>query len=159
MLKGQSGPGVISIGGCDYHDGTQTAGDTKDREIGIEIGRAVEYAHKIQVPLMIQVITDGGIYPREGSRTWQGDSVDTCMSVVGYYRPDAAPKYIRQQVGAYTNTQGADQSTIVGANPLFAAYGVFANYLQAAGRLGEFQKIIPGVFSDQQLQSLLIFEG
>jgi len=160
-LKGVTGPGVITISGCDYHDGTQASGDNKDQEIGLEIGRAIELAFRFQVPLFIQVITDGGIYPREGSREWQGDSVDTCMSVIGYFHPKKAPTYFqnRVQVGGYTNGQGADRSSVIGDSPLLAAYAAFANYLNVCGRINEFQILAPGIFDDQKLQTVLTLQS
>lgn len=161
VLKGVTGPGVITISGCDYHDGSQETGDTKDLEIGREIGRAVQGAHILKVPLFMQIITDGGIYPKEGSRMWTGDTVDTCMSVVGCYSPAGPVRYFdnRMQVGRYTNGQGADRSTIIGDSPQLAAYAAFANFLNVNGRISEFQRLAPGIFDEAALQSVLVFQG
>lgn len=159
-LQKTSGPSVITIGGCDYHDGTQTTGDSKDAQIGLEIGRAVEAAHRMQVPLFFQVITDGGVYPREGARVWRGDNGEKCMTVVGFYNPTGAPQYrnaTSMQIGAYSAGQGADRSTLIGSSPALAAYAAFANYLNVAGRIGEFQTLAPGIFSREQLESVLVF--
>ena len=159
-LAGNTGPSVITIQGCDYHDGTQTTGDAKDLEIGTEIGRAVEAAKRLKVPLFIHVITDGGIYPDPGTRVWRGDSVETSMSVLGYYHPTQAPQYHvagRVQIGAYTSNQGADRSTLIGANPALAANAALANYLSIAGKLDLLSTIYPQSIPANQLEQTLIF--
>ena len=160
VIKGISGPGAITISGCDYHNG-QAAGDTKDLEIGLEIGRAVEAAHKLEAPLFIQIITDGGNYPLPNTRNWAGDSNETCMSVIGYYNPKGPVNFIngKMQLGNYTEAQGADRSTLIGESAPLAAHAVFANYLQIDGRTNEFMDIAKNVFNKEQLQSVLMFEG
>jgi hypothetical protein len=158
-LSKDTGPAVITIEGCDYHDGTSTTGDNKDREVGVELGRIIEAAYQMKTPVFIQIITDGGIYPAEGTRIWLGDSVDTCMSVMGYFNPLATPEYIKPhgQIGAYTNGQGVDRSTLIGENPFMAGYAVFANYLSVCGRAGEFKNYHNRLFSDAEHDSLLVF--
>ena len=157
-LNGWSGPAVLTFSGCDYHDNTQTTGDNKDLEIGTHIGRVIESAYRLKTPVFIQIITDGGIYPNKGTRIWAGDTVDTCMSVMGYFNPNKAPELrAAPQIGAYTSGQGVDRSTLIGDNPTLAAYAAFANYLSVSGRIAEFEKFAPGIVSDRQLQSLLMF--
>lgn len=159
-LNGNTGPAAISISGCDYHDGSQTTGDAKDLEIGIEIGRAIEAAKRLKVSLFIHIITDGGIYPDQGTRIWRGDSVDKSMSVIGYFQPDGIPKFIksdRMQLGAYSNAQGADRSTLIGASPALAANVAFANYLNCAGKLDLLTQIFPASAAAAELRDYLVF--
>lgn len=163
-LQGQSGPGVWTVGGCDYHDGTATTGDAKDLEMGRQIGRAVALASALNRPLFFQLITDGGCDNRQGSRIWTSDSGIRSMSVMGYFDPQQTPRYIMDgndpimQVGHYTNGQAVSTGTLVGSSPQKAAYAVFANYLNVLGRLGEFENYVPGVFSTEELESLLVFD-
>lgn len=158
VLQRISGPGVITIAGCDYHTGTQSVGDDKDAEIGRQIGLAVEAAHRLQTPLFLQILTDGGVYARQGTRAWQGDAGDKCMTVIGYYNPSGPPIMRRTQVGWYTDGQGADRSSLIGAEPAKVAWAVFANYLNAMGKLGRFEDFGRGVFiSTSELESTLIF--
>ena len=162
VLKKQSGPGVITIGGCDYHDGSQTSGDQKDLEIGLQVGRAIQAAHLLKTPLFIQLITDGGIYAKNGTRNWDGDSGDKGMTVVGYYNPLAAPKLLKPgspQIGGYNVGQGADQSTIIGADPGKVAYASFANYLQVCGTLSANTDMFATVFGPGNLDQVLLFEA
>ena len=67
-LKGNSGCGVITIGGCDYHQSNAAASDAVDATIGTEIGRAVELAFQLKKPLFIHILTDGGVGAPTGSR-------------------------------------------------------------------------------------------
>jgi hypothetical protein len=156
-IDGISGPGVWTLGGCDYHDGTSTLGDSKDFEMGLAIGRAVEYAHRKAKPLFIQLITDGSCDALPGTRRWRGDTNEG-MQIFGYYKPDGVPEYIKDnvQIGHFNDAQSAERSTLVGSDPRRAALAVFANYCSIAGRLADFQSLA-GVFSETELESLLIF--
>lgn len=159
-LKGIAGPCVITIEGCDYHDQTQSSGDAKDLEIGQEIGRVIEAARRLKTSVFIHVITDGGIYPNAGTRTWAGDDVEKCMSLVGLYTPSAPPQpYLagRMQIGSYTANQGADRTTLVGGNPAVAANAAFANYLSAAGRMDLLNSVYPASLPAKDLEPALLF--
>ncbi len=159
-ITGNSGPSTWTLGNCDYHTGSQDEGDRQDLAMGIQIGLAIELAHRKQKPFFFQLITDGGNTAAEGTRDWSADSGETGMSVIGYYNPNGAPKQLRLQVGNYTTSQGADASSMIGNSPRLAAYATLANYLNVSGRLGEFSILAPGVFADAgQLDSVLIFDG
>lgn len=159
-LKGYSGPSTWTLGGCDYHDGTQTSGDQKDLEIGIEIGRSVELAYQTGKPFFFQLLTDGGCGAVMNTRQWGSDAGDKCMTVMGYFDPKGPPKMIRDQVGHYTDGQGAERATLIGSDPQLVGYAVLANYLNICGKLADFHTYAPGVFTGAgQLDKLLIFEG
>jgi hypothetical protein len=160
VLARATGPGVITIGGCDYHDGTQTTGDAKDLEIGREIGRAIELAHQRKVPLFIHIYSDGGVGARQGSRMWGSDSGEQSLTVIGYYDPKGVPSYSRKdiiQIGHYTAGQGADRETLIGGNPALVSYAVLANYMNLMGNLDQFNTYAPSPFSEAELNSILIF--
>ncbi len=162
VINNISGPGILTIGDCDYHNGNQEDGDEKDLEIGREIGRLLELAHRKKRKMFIQILTDGGMYARESEtdvRIWTGDNDDKCMTVMCAYDPDIAPEYRDQnktQVGYFTQGQGAERSTILGDQTRIA-YGVFANYLSFSGRINEFENFAPGVFTKEELEEVLIF--
>jgi hypothetical protein len=156
-LKRHTGPGVLTFGGCDYHDSTQATGDAKDLEIGQYLGRAFQTAHLFQKPLFVQIITDGGVYARENTRIWQGDSGDKSMTVFGYYHPTKMPTHINKkiQIGNYVDGQGVDRSTLIGDKPIMGAYVTLANYLNVAGKIDLFNKVAPGIFSTSELDKVL----
>lgn len=158
VLRGNTGPGAIVVSGCDYHDGTQTTGDNKDLETGQWIGRAVESAYRLGVPLMFELITDGGVYPRKGTRVWLGDAGDKCMTIVGYYNPKKTPEMRRLQVGHYTAGQGAARDTFLGADTSKIAYASLANYLSVCGKLDLFGKLVPiAAFPADKIDETLLF--
>jgi hypothetical protein len=158
-VKGKAGAGVWALGDCDYHTGEQTKGDRQDRAMGQMIGRAVEYAHRSQKPFFFQLITDGSCSANRGTRNWSQDTNEG-VTIFGYYLPTGAPRYVRDvQVGAFTDAQGVDRSTLVGANARLAALAVFANYCNVAGKMAAFNQLVPNTFSAEQLRQVLVFEG
>lgn len=158
VISKNTGPGVLTIGGCDYHTGNSTAGDAKDLEIGQAIGRAVEVAYRMKKPFMFQILSDGGVYSQDGNRNWQGDSGDRSLSIIGYFHPTEAPKMRRLQVGNYVNGQGANRDTVVGSNTSVVAYAAVANYLAACGRTDLFDQHIPrSILAKDKIDDVLIF--
>lgn len=163
-VQGNSGPTTWTLGDCDYHDGSSTKGDTRDLQMGQQIGRAVEYAFRAKKPLFFQLITDGSCTAQGGDRNWGADSIVN-MTIIGYYNPTAAPKYImdgnqpRYQVGSFTDAQAPDVKSVVGSSSDLVAYAVFANYLHVNGRLSEFNNFAPGVFTSADLEKVLIFDS
>lgn len=145
--------GIIQLGDCDYHDSTQTKGDTMDLKIGTTIGRAIESAHALKTPVFIQIITDGGNYASRGTRNWAGDDTQKCLSIAGFYDPKGAPNLRKQQVGYYLDSQGVEDKTVVG-NPVKSAYAIFANYLSLCKRLEDLGN---QVFTNRELDSVLVF--
>jgi hypothetical protein len=157
-LNGNTGPGVITIGGCDYHNQGQAATDAKDLEIGTAVGRAVEAAFQMKSPLFFQILTDGGVSATTGTREWQSDSGDRGLMVIGYFNPTAAPQMSHFQVGHYTDGQGVDRSTFIGNNPASSAFAAFANYLNICKKISEFESIVgQGTFTVDQMNQVLMF--
>lgn len=166
LLHRQTGPTVLTISQCDYHDNTSTTGDAKDLEIGMTIGRAVQSAYELKQPLFFQLLTDGGCANLKGTRIWRSDANDKCMTVIGLYQPNGAPQQNRKQIGYYTEGQGAakDGAAGLGNSPYKTACAVFANYLSlyysGFALMQEFTKVVPqNPFADlKELQEILVFE-
>jgi len=158
-LKSNCGPGVVTIIGCDYHDGTQATGDTKDLEIGTEIGRAVELASQLNKKLFFILISDGSTYSDPGTRIWRGDAGSKGLAVMGYFDPAGNAKLMRTQLGHFTDGQGVERSTYLGNDPKRAAYAVFANYLAVNQKLGEFANYVPTADFDASLVDSFICFG
>jgi hypothetical protein len=158
VLKRNCGPGAIIIGGCDYHDATQTTGDTKDLEIGTELGRVLEAAHRMGQGVVVVGYTDGGIISDAGTRVWRTDSGVRSLSWVAFYNPAGKPALTRSQVGNYTDGQGADRETFFGGNPTLVSYIMLLNYLKASGRM-DLQPILApaNVFPQAEIPKVLGF--
>ena len=160
VLKKMSGPGVITIGGCDYHVSNANTSDTKDREIGVSIGRALRAAAELKTPLFFGIITDGGCYVREANdynRAWTGDSNLRSMSIVGFYDPAKKPELSRSQVGAYNKEGVVDTTTYVGAGPQTTVLGMLANYLKVNGQLDRFEAVSGRSTRNFKLDEVLVF--
>ncbi|MCB0355499.1 MAG: hypothetical protein KDD40_00740 [Bdellovibrionales bacterium] len=160
VLQGFTGPGVISIGDCDYHDSTQDTGDYKDLEIGEAIGRAVAAAHFLKKPLFFQIITDGGVYAPgsdEYDRTWEGDENMHSLSVMGFYDPSAQISMRKLQLGHYTEGAEVDIETFVGQKPENMVISVMANYLYLNGLHNEFEKLTGIRMRASEIDDLLVF--
>jgi hypothetical protein len=56
-----AGVGSFTVGGCDYHNGTASSGQNKDKQIGRYIGKCVKLAAEKGQNLFIHLYTDGGV--------------------------------------------------------------------------------------------------
>lgn len=56
-----AGAATITVGGCDYHDGTALTGHSRDMAIGRHIGHMIRVAHLRNKPVFIHLFTDGGV--------------------------------------------------------------------------------------------------
>lgn len=159
VLTHVTGPGVITLGNCDYHTGSSTLGDQQDLTMGRHIARAIQAAHELKTPLFFQLITDGGCSADPGTRNWRGDSGEKCMTVVGFYNPNAPQSQPRTQVGYYSNGQGAVRDSVVGSSPMRAAHAAFINYLSVSGRLDDYQRVVGSSqgISPGEIESVLLF--
>jgi hypothetical protein len=163
VLKGNTGPGAITITGCDYHSPEPPEkGQEMDHACGFQIGRYVELAHRLGTPCFFQLSTDGGVSSDPGTRVWSADSNVRSLTVIGYYNPKGAPSQRRLQIGEYLAGGTVNQENrLVGggpdAGPQRAANVVLANYLAACGKIGDFEKSGQGLFLNTDLDSVLIF--
>jgi hypothetical protein len=64
-----------------------------------------------------------------------------------------------QQIGAFNAGQGADESTVVGADTGMVAYATYANYLQICGQLGAHADQLNAIFGTGGVDQLLVFNG
>ncbi len=170
VLMGYTGPGVITIGDCDYHlDQTAELAANKDLEIGSVIGKAVHAAHVLKKPLFIQIITDGGVYSVESDnyeRTWAGDQNLHSLTLVGYYDPTRSSRMSKHQVGEYTENgqvrlasavQEAKGELFVSKKPENMVLAVIGNYLKLHGEEGRIQELTGARLSTQTIDDFLVF--
>ena len=141
-ILGNSGPVVITVGGCDYHGQGQTVGDTKDSQIGNCIAWAMNLAYLYGKKVAFAVYTDGGIYTQNADRNWTGDDNGHGLAVFGVMDPAGKPTLAQSQVGAYTTAQTCDPNFIVGNDPLKVCHTLFLNYLAVTGQVGNYSSII-----------------
>ncbi|MDH3842104.1 MAG: general secretion pathway protein GspF, partial [Chromatiales bacterium] len=89
VVNGFSGAGTITMGGYDYHGGMRREGEVKDFRAGRCMGACLEYAHRMQVPLMLYVFSDGSVSANStiddsvegrGKFEWQSDNQSTAAA-------------------------------------------------------------------------------
>ncbi len=161
-VKRISGPGCLFRGGYDYHVSGFDESVTdleRDKEAGREAGRVFELAHRSGVPVMIQMLTDGGTVFGNTASGYRGftDSGDRSLTVLGVYDPAGPRPQPRLQVGSYTDGEVASIKSIIGTDESKVAYAVLANYLNVIGRLGEFSRYGANIFSASELDQVLLF--
>jgi len=158
VIKGNTGPGAIMLGGYDYHDSTQTTGDGRDFLAGQQIGMAVQAAFDSGKSLVFQVLTDGGLASADGTRNWKDDSNEKGLTVVGVIRPQGAASMRKTQLGSFTAGQGADTTSLFGVDTKLVALSVFANYLSLSGKINLFESVVTGSsLSSTNLDQVLMF--
>ena len=61
VMNGYAGAGCIEMGGYDYHGGRRAEGEVKDFRAGRCMGACLEYAARLNKPLMMYVFSDGSL--------------------------------------------------------------------------------------------------
>lgn len=157
-LVGNTGPGAVVVGGCDYHNQGQTTTDAKDRECGAELGRMLELAHRLGKPAVVAGISDGSCSSNPGTRMFTSDSGNRGMSFLACYKPAAAPTLVSSQIGSFTDGQGVNSVPFFASNPSMVAYALLANYLKLSGRMDLFTTLVPiGAFPVERVDEVLGF--
>ena len=127
VLNGHSAGGCVTMGGYDYHGGTRSTGELRDRRAGRCIGACLNYAEKVQKPLMIYVFSDGSLASNgmpdnsadgRGKGQWSGDNSSTACSFFLVYNPGGAPSPIitSRQIGRFDNGASVVTSSSPAAN-------------------------------------------
>ncbi len=155
VIQGFAGAGTILIGGCDYHDATNTSGEAKDMQIGQYVALCIEYARSQGKSLFLHGFTDGGVTgsgegtldPVNGKVIWASDSGTRGGSWMIVYRHNASTESIvrsgkPRQIGNYLVGGGADlEGNDVADNLSNLTKVVALNYLAAQGRETAYKEV------------------
>ena len=164
--NGLAGAGTIEQGGYDYHTGTRAPGEVRDFRAGQCIGACLEYAARLNTPIMIYLfsdgsvasngnISDGGDPDSRGKPQWTGDNSSTAAAFFLVYNPGGRPVLMggtqaeqdtHQQLG-YFRTSGSVETngTTPGANNVnLLVEMIILNYLALHDRTAEFETLFPG---------------
>ena len=96
VIDGYAGAGCITMGGYDYHGGMRQEGETKDFRAGRCMGACLEYAARMDKPLMMYVFSDGSLSSNgvidnsvagRGKGEWTSDNQDTAAPFFLVYNP------------------------------------------------------------------------
>lgn len=159
VLQNNSASANLNMGGYDYHNGTRTTGDERDNNAGVMIGKILRTFAAMNKKAFLTVTTDGGVTgpSNEADGVWTSDRGSAgCLYMIAY-DPAKAPEAKSFQLGHFNQGQGADESFITSGTVEKAIAGMFANYLSFSGQTGLIEKALPRVFSNEDLDKVLIF--
>jgi len=140
VLNGYAAAGCITMGGYDYHTGDRRTGENRDLRAGRCIGACLEYARRLNKPLMIYVFSDGSVasngMPDDtltsgagetlslgggGKGQWTGDNSSTACSYFLVFSPAGTPVLSNNGLAAEMHRQigrfSADASVVTSATP------------------------------------------
>ena len=163
VVEGYAGAGCIEMGGYDYHGGARQEGEIKDFRAGRCMGACLEYAARLNKPLMMYVFSDGSLssdgtiddsVDGRGKGEWTSDNQSTAASFFLVYNPPGnggrptliGPPEIHQQIGAFSSDGSVVRSGSPGANNVNLLVEMAAlNYMALHGDVanGNFQAAFP----------------
>jgi hypothetical protein len=163
VMSGYAGAGTIEMGGYDYHGGARSEGEVKDERAGRCMGACLEYAARMNVPLMMYVFSDGSLSSNgaidnsvegRGKGEWDSDNSSTAGAFFLVYNPGRRPTIIgatpeeqamHQQIG-YMSSDGSVQraSSPAANNVNLLVNTVLLNYMALHGEQGQFGNVFPG---------------
>ena len=162
VLNGYAGAGCIEMGGYDYHGGQRREGEPKDFRAGRCMGAVIEYAARLQTPVMMYVFSDGSVSSNgaidtslegRGKGEWASDNSSTAAAFFLVYNPGRQPTIIgatpaevaaHQQLG-YMSSDGAVNRTGSPAanNVNLLVNTVLLNYMALHGEQAQFGSLFP----------------
>ncbi len=162
VLNGYAGAGCIEMGGYDYHGGRRAEGEVKDFRAGRCMGAVLEYAARLQTPVMMYVFSDGSLSSNgaidntndgRGKGEWVSDNSSVAGSFFLVYNPGRRPTIIgatpqeianHQQLG-YMSSDGSVQraATPAANNVNLLVNTILLNYMALHGEQGQFGNLFP----------------
>jgi hypothetical protein len=100
VIDGNAAAGTIEMGGFDYHSGNRMDGEARDLNLGNCIGACLEYAARVNKPVMIYVFSDGSLASSgmidnsvggRGKGVWTGDNQNTAATYFLVFNPAGKP--------------------------------------------------------------------
>jgi hypothetical protein len=173
VVNGFAGAGTIALGGYDYHDGTRATGETRNFMAGQCIGACLEYAKRMNKPLMVYVFSDGSLSSTgmidtsaagRGKFGWQGDNQSVAATFFLVYNPAGRPVVnpaatTPNQIGSYTADGSVNTTSSPAANAVnLLVNTVILNYMALHGTQGNFGTTIANNGLGTNTDSLIAFE-
>ena len=156
VINGYAGAGTVTMGGYDYHGQGRNTGETRNFRAGRCIGACLEYAARMQKPLMIYVFSDGALSANSvlnmtaegrGKFDWASDNQSTAATFVLVYKPGGRPALrspTRAQVGSFTSAGAVNNASSPAANAVnLLVETVILNYMSLHGEEGNFPTLFP----------------
>ena len=165
VIDGYAGAGCITMGGYDYHGGARQEGETKDFRAGRCMGAVLEYAARMEKPVMMYVFSDGSLSSNgvidnstagRGKGEWISDNQDTAAAFFLVYNPptrggratllttQGMTAAQHQQLGAFSADGNVVRSGTPGANNVnLLVHMLLLNYMALNGDQGQFTTLFP----------------
>jgi hypothetical protein len=163
VMNGFAGAGCVEMGGYDYHGGRRAEGEVKDFRAGRCMGAALEYAARLDKPLMMYVFSDGSVSSNGaidntteggGKGEWTSDNSSTAGAFFLVYNPprlggkpvlkgaNLEEQMQHQQIG-YMTADGSVQraATPMANNVNLLVNSVILNYMALHDEIGAFDSI------------------
>jgi len=100
VIDGNAAAGTIEMDGFDYHTGDRATGEARDLNLGNCIGACLEYASRVNKPVMIYVFSDGSLASSgmidnsvggRGKGVWTGDNQSVASTYFLVFNPAGKP--------------------------------------------------------------------
>lgn len=163
VLNGHAAAGTITMGGYDYHTGDRSTGEVRDERVGRCIGTVLEYAARLNKPVMIYVFSDGSVFSNGmldnsmaggGKGVWTGDDQQTAAAFFLVYNPTSRPVLLgssvaeqmrHQQIGYMRASGDVETSSSPAANNVnLLVETLVLNYMALHGEHGNFSTLFRG---------------
>jgi hypothetical protein len=177
LMRGYTAEGIVEFGGYDYHGQSAQQTYGKDFAIGRVIGKLLKHAHLMQVPLMIYLLTDGGVSASPSQNgpaqtvngvlrpQWQSDSRPLSAAALLFYHPTRlrsqgileGPLAQYRQIGRFqclNSTIGVNLSSRLSSNsPIHLAQVVAANWAALVERRNTVHSLLTQVVNRNDFAS------
>jgi hypothetical protein len=161
VMNGFAGAGCIEMGGYDYHGGRRAEGEVKDFRAGRCMGAVLEYAARLNKPVMMYVFSDGSLSSNgaidnsiegRGKGEWVSDNSSTAASFFLVYNPTRRPillggtpdqQALHQQIGAMDAGGSVMRAATPAANNVnLLVNTIILNYMALHGEQGNFGNLL-----------------
>jgi len=161
VIDGNAAAGTIEMGGFDYHTGDRMTGEARDFNAGVCIGACLEYAARVNKPVMIYVFSDGSLASSgmidssvggRGKGVWTADNQNVAATYFLVFDPKAKPLPAQSnpemslQIGNFNSDGSLNTSGSPAGNNVFnLVQMVMLNYiaLHGAGAAATFAGLYP----------------
>jgi hypothetical protein len=161
VIDGNAAAGTIEMGGFDYHTGDRMTGEARDFNAGVCIGACLEYAARVNKPVMIYVFSDGSLASSgmidssvggRGKGVWTADNQNVAATYFLVFDPKAKPLPAQNnpemslQIGSFNSDGSLNTSGSPAGNNVFnLVQMVVLNYiaLHGAGAAATFAGLYP----------------
>ncbi|HEU4779750.1 MAG TPA: hypothetical protein VFS58_07685 [Steroidobacteraceae bacterium] len=154
VINGYAGAGTVTMGGYDYHGQGRNTGENRNFRAGRCIGACLEYARRMNKPLMIYVFSDGSLSANgmlnntvegRGKLDWASDNQSTASSIVLVHRPAGRVAFrsdTRKQIGSMTTGGAVATTSSPAANAVnLLVETVLLNYMALHGEEANFDQL------------------